>query len=64
MKFILQKWQLERLKISEADYLLTKTFSDFSSVSLIMYILTVIITLKSKDQREFDFKCQAFLFKV
>ena len=64
MKFILQKWQLERLKISEANDLLMKTFNDFSSVSLIMYILTVIITLKSKDQREFDFKCQAFLFKV
>ena len=57
MKFILQKLQLEHQKISEADDLLKKTFNDFSYVSLIMYILTFIITLKSKDQREFDFKC-------
>lgn len=63
MKFILQKWQLEHQKISEAGDLLMKIYNDFSSVSLIMYILTVI-TLKSKGQREFDFKCQAFLFKV
>lgn len=63
MKLILQKWQLEHRKVSEADDLLKMIFNNFFSVSLIMYILTVM-RLKSKDQREFDFRCQAFLFKV